>query len=528
MSTYDQIAFGSRPRLYLSAPDITDKSGVGDFPLSNNNLSPTGQPIIFGSEFSFHMSDATTVDVIGNPVFFNDTATLECLIYAGRPTEDVPIIIDSDSQNALLITPDGITLKLFFENLLSTYSQTATVPVKDWNKKLYIIVSITASQATLSVNNSSDILTYKDTIVPSSDITIGGGYSGYKYLLDGVGFYSNTIRNKSLLIDDPMSGHTSYASRRHGGRTTKFDGYEKGIKQSFGLNSFTFSTNQDGNYYTFSYLVSQIHQGIDYIIVRVNDERVVVSYDIDFDDPGQFTEYLLVGSVNESNLRFIVNADSVDNDFILSIETIYNGDISYESPAQLELIGLALYGPPTESIVNTPDGTKLPEAAYTGTWILDDNFPDTPGTIEIVFKPIDEGIDTYVFVSTDGSVSYGPTGAITGYTAYLNGQSVSDLSDIRYDQWNHLVLTDASASSTEFYLNSDDGLSSTTTISYMFLTGYPSVLNSAAIETLYEIVSGIDLLSVNETATVVEGSFPGVQGFNAYSYAWAILGAGGS
>lgn len=528
MSTYDKIAFGSRPRLYLSAPDTTDKSGIGDFALSNNDLSPVGQPIIFGSEFSFNMTDSTTVDVTGNPLFFNDTATFECVVYAGRPEEDVSLVIDSDSQNAILITPDGIVLKLFFDNLLSTYSRTASVDIKDWNKKLYIVVTITATQATLTVNGLSDIVTYKDTIVPSTNLTIGGGYSGYKYLVDGIGFYSNTIQNKASLIDDPMSGYSTYAAKRHGGRTTKFEGYERGTKQVFGLDRFNFSKNQDGNYYTLSYIVSQINQGIDYVIVVANDERVTVSYDVDFDDFGEFTEYLLIGSVNESNLRFIVNANAVDDDFTISIETIYESDIFYETPAELELVGLAFYGNPEESIVNIPDGTKLPEATYTGTWILDENFPDTPGTIEIVFKPIDQGIDTFVFASTDGSASYGPTGAITGYTAYLNGQIATDLDDVRYDQWNHLVLTDASATATEFFLNSDDGLAPDTTISYMLLTGYPAVLDADNVETLYEILSGIDILQQSETVSVDEGTFPGGQAFKAYSYAWAILGAGGS
>jgi hypothetical protein len=528
MSTYDKVAFNNRPVLYLSAPDITDKSGTGDFPLSNNDLSPTGQPIIFGSEFSFDISNSATVDVTGNPLFFSDTATFECVIVAGRPTEDVSILIDDNAQNALLVTPDGVTLKLFFDNLLSTYSKTTTVNIKDWNKKLYIVVTITSTQATLSVNGSSNIITYQDTIVASDNITIGGGYSGYRYIMDGVGFYAKTIQNKSMLIDDPYSGYSNYATRRHNGRTTKFEGYQQGIKQSFGLDKFTFVKSLNGDQYIFSYLVSQVQQGLDYITVRVNDERVTVLYDIDFDDSGQFTEYLLVGSVDESNIRFIVNAGEVDDDFILTIETIYNGDVLYETPADLELVGQALYSEPAESIVNIPDGVKLPESTYTGTWILDDNFTDTPGTVEIVFKPIDQGVDTYVFASSDGSASYGPTGAITGYTAYLNGQVVTDLDDVRYDQWNHLVLTDVSASASEFYLNSDDGLSSATTISYMLLTGYPSVLDTDSIEMLYKIVSGIDLLEVSETVVITEGTFSGGQVFNAYSYAWAILGAGGS
>lgn len=527
MSTYDKIAFGSRPTLYLSAPEITDKSGTSDFALTDNDLSPIGQPIIFGSEFSFNITDSTTVDVTGNPIFFNDTATFECVIYAGRPTESVPILIDDDSKNAILITPTGITLKLFFESLTSVYSKTATVRIKDWNKKLYIVVTITASQATLQVNGISEILSYQDTIVNSTDITIGGGYTDYFYLLDGVGFYSKTIQNKFNFIDDPNSGYSSYAMLRHNGKTTKFDGYQRGVKQVFGLDKFNFSRT-NGDQYVLSYSVSQVQSGIDYIIVRVNDERTPVSYDIDFADFGEFTEYLLVGSVNDSHLRFIVDANLVDNDFSITIETIYDGDIFSKTPAELELAGLALYSEPAESIVNFPDGVKLAEATYTGTWVFGPEIEDTPASIEIVFRPVDEGIRTYVFSSTDGSASFGPSGSITGYDAYLNGVSVADLSDIRYNQWNHLVLTTDVASSTEFYLNSDDGLSTDTTISYMLLTSYPLVLDLTSIVMLYQIISGMDLLSISETMAISEGTFSGGQAFNAYSYAWSIVGAGGS
>jgi hypothetical protein len=521
MSTFDKIAFGDRPKLYLSAPDTVDKSGTGAFSLSSNNLSPIGQPVIYGSEFSFLMTDSTTVDVVGNPIFFSDKTSFECVIFAGRPTEDVSILVDDDGQNALLITPDGITLKLFFENLLSTYSKTTTVNIKDWNKKLYIVVTITATQATLSVNGVGSILTYQDSILDSSNITIGGGYSGYKYLVDGIGFYGKTVSNKVDIIDDKYSGYSNYVARRNGGRVTKFDGYRRGTKLTLTLSDSSFV---NGDQYVFSYLVTQINQGLDYIIVRANDERVVVSYDIDFDQSGDFTEYLLVSAVDESNIRFIVNSTEVEDDFTITIETIYNGDILYETPADLELIGQALYSDPSESIVNLPDGVKLPESTYVGTWIAE----DPPGTVEIVFKPVDEGIDTYVFYSSDGSVSYGPTASITGYTAYLNGQLVTDLTDVRYDQWNHLVLTHDSPTSLDFYLNSNDGLAPSTTISYMTLASYPSVLDTDVISVLYSILTGIDLLNVSETVAISEGTFSGGQGFNSYSYAWAILGAGGS
>ncbi|MFY3742262.1 MAG: hypothetical protein HMLIMOIP_002731, partial [Candidatus Nitrosomirales archaeon] len=155
MSTFDKVALSDRPRLYVSAPDITDKSGVSSYSLDNNNLDPIGQPIIFGSDSSFIMDDTRTVDVVGNPIFFNDTASFECVIFAGRPEQDTAILIDDLDNNALFITPDGITLKLFFESLTSTYAKTTTVEIKDWSKKFHIILNITSSQATLTVNEAS-------------------------------------------------------------------------------------------------------------------------------------------------------------------------------------------------------------------------------------------------------------------------------------------------------------------------------------------------------------------------------------
>src|ERR1044072_6963177 len=453
MSNYDKIVFGDRPTLYLSAPDITDKSGTSNFSLSNNNLSVTGQPIIYGSEFSYLGDADKTVDVTGNPLFFNDTASLECVIYAGRPEEDVPIIIDDNSQNALLITSEGITLKLFFDNALSTYSQAASVRIKDWNKKLYIIVTITNNQATLSVNGKSAILTYVDTIVESSNVIIGGGYTGYKYLMDGLAFYTTTVKNKVALISDSETGYTNYI-RKIGGLGTKFQAYPSAYKESFTLEDFIFSEGE----YTLIYLVSCLQEGLDYITVRVNDERVPVYYDINLDDSGTFNEYLLLTTIDDSALRFVVDATAVESDFTLTIEAVCSSDLLYETPADLVLSGLALYGEPSDSIVNYFDGTKLPGAAYTGTWMLSDDFIDVPSTIELTFRPVESENDTVVFASSDGSATFGPTGGITGYTAYLNGQLVTDLADIRYDQWNHLVLLNSSAASTEFYLNSDDGL----------------------------------------------------------------------
>src|SRR5688572_16463508 len=184
MNTYDKLALSDRPQLYVSAPEITDKSGTAAYPLDNNNLSPIGQPIILGNEFSFLMNDSNTLDVIGNPIFFNQSSTFECVIYVAHPEEEVAILTDDSNQNSLLITPEGITLKLFFDNAGSTYASTATVDIKNWDSKLYITLNMTEAQATLVVNGIAASISYTDSIVTSSDIKIGGGYDGYQWLMD--------------------------------------------------------------------------------------------------------------------------------------------------------------------------------------------------------------------------------------------------------------------------------------------------------------------------------------------------------
>jgi hypothetical protein len=520
MSNYDHAALLTRPTFYLSAPETTDKSGAALYDFTDNDLSAAGQPIIYKNTASFVMSDATNADIDGNPIFFNSTASFECVIVAKRPTEQVPILIDSDGMNALYIDPNGITVKLFFDNATSTYAKVATVRIKNWNVKMYVSLSISSTQAVISVNGQASILSYTDAIVVSSTITIGGGYTGYSYLIDGVGFYNTTATNKISLIDDPASHHAQFSGNKHDGLTTLFDGYRSGYKQTFELKDFRYSNDT----FILSYYVNAVDEGIDYLSVTTNDESVTVSYDVDMDDFGEFTEYLLLGSISESTIRFILEADQVDSDFQLIIEGVYNGDVLDATPASLVLDGLALYSNPSESIVNYPDGVLLPGSSYTGTWL-----DAIPSSIEIVFKPTETTAETYVVSSTDGGVSSGDTGGVTGYTTYLNGATTTDMSEVKYNQWNHLVVTLAEPEATEFYLNSDDGIANEEVISYMSLTAYPNVLTGADAEELYNIFCGTDGINISDTlSTVSEGTFGTGDAFNYYSYAWAIVGAGGS
>jgi len=525
MSRYDQLALSSRPKLYLSAPEATDKSGTSDFPLGVNNLSSEGQPIIFGNPSSFYMSDSTTVEITGNPLFFNNDSSFECVVVTNRPNDIVPILMDDNSQNAVLITPDGFTLKLFFENSTSTYSKTATVPVKNWDSKFHLLVTITDIQATLSVNGESSSVFYEDTIIDSSNIEVGGG-SGFSYLIDGIGFYGRRVVNKSNYINDLNSGYSNYAAQRFGGITTRFEGYTLGYRQSFTLADFIYAEG----FYTLIYNVSSTGEGLDYIVIRCNDETVNVSYDIDLDAYGEFYGHLLLDDVDDKTIRMIVAEDDIDAEFEVSIAAIEDSSVTFMTPAELTLEGMALYGEPSESIVNFSDGTKLESATYTGTWIYGEDSEDVPKTVEIVFRPVESENDTYVFYSSDGSASFGSTGSVgANFTAYLNGVEVTDLTTVKYNQWNHLVLVDATAEAVTFYLNSDDGLSSTETISYMLLTGYQDALSEEDIVKLYGILVGSDVISIQEPSILInEGTFSNGLAFNSYSHTWAIVGGGGS
>lgn len=515
---YDQLAFSNKPTLYISAPDTTDKSGASLYALTSNNLSPQGQPIIYRNNSSFLMNSSNTVSVTGNPLFFNEDTAFECVIVATRPTEPVPVLLDDDQLNGLYIIESAIQLKLFFESYSSIYSKTIEIPVKNWDTKFYINVVISNGQATLVVNGESLSILYTDNVVSSTNLVIGGGYGSYFYLIDGIGFYNKATLNKYAYIDDPGQSHTYYSAVKHLGQTTKFDGYSTGYIQQYGLKDFIY----DDGVYTLIYYVTGVEEGLDYVMIKCNDENITVEYDIDLDDSGEFKQYLMVNSVTDSTIRFTVQAVDVDASLQLTIEGVYDSSI-LNTPANLVLTGMALYSPGKESIVNYTDGTRLDGSTYTGTWI-----DSSPKSIEIVFKAIDITEDTIIFYSDDGHATYGPTGSIAGYTAYLNNVLVTDLDDVRPNQWNHLVLTIAAPTATTFYLNSDDGLTTTTDISYMLLSAYPEQLVIGEITVLYNILSGLYKISQSDTASIIEGEFDNGLPFNYYSFAWAIVGAGGS
>lgn len=134
---------------------------------------------------------------------------------------------------------------------------------------------------------------------------------------------------------------------------------------------------------------------------------------------------------------------------------------------------------------------------------------------------------TIVFSSTDGKVNLVTQ---SGYTMWLNGVSVADLSGVLWNQWNHLILTIASPAATTFFINTDGAVSTPPQpLDYLFISSYPNVLATADIQTLYSVVSGLDILTVAEAPVPInEGVFGTGGPFATYSLTWSIVGVGGS
>lgn len=527
MNTYGQLALTTNPVLYLGSPTTTDQSGSLFYSLSSNTLSPTGQPIVYGADSSFLIDSAHTVTIDGNPIFINDIVSVEFVVLLSRPTDIVNILVDSDGQNSISADQNGFTIKLYFQSSLITYSKSVSVLVSDWDKKHHVIVAYSDNRATLSVNDQIAEIRFDDPLIESSSVIVGGGYSGYSYLLDGLGFYTKNLENKTNFLDDPGSGYATYSGLVFDGHVTSLDGFISGYNALYTAKDFKFVANPD--YYVITHIAAFGQPDPGYLIIRCNDKNAIVNCTIDNGVTQTFSDYLLVDISVSSTLHIQVPAGGFSKDTRINIISIYTADVLDKSPASLVLNGKALYPNDFEnSIVNNPSGVKLINSTYTGTWIYGQTTPDIPSSIELVFKPFDDSVKTYVLNNSDGECSFGPAGQITNFTAYLNGVVVTDLTDIKLNQWNHLVLTIVSPAATSFYLNSSAGSAPTTTLSYMLLGAYQQVLTAQNVIDLFSVLCGTDKLSVVEPSIpIVEGVFDNGFGFNYYSFPWSIIGAGG-
>ncbi len=524
MSKYNQLAISTNPTLLLSAPIITDQSG-NSTSLSSNNLEAPAQPIIYGNASSFLVTETTGV-VIDEDIVFIEGSSTELVLLAESPTEDINVL-STDVDSGLFLTPDSVMLRVVstLEDLILT--QVIQVKVKDWSSKKHILIGVGSGQVTLSVNAQVSSASFVGALVQGDSVTIGASVDS-RFLFDGLGIYTNKLANKTTSIDDPGSGHSIYASILHGGKTTKFDTFLVDEINTINLDDFHIeAADLETRSLVYSFLVSQTDQVEKYLVLKVNNDSTVIEYDISGGGIEEFISRTAI-ELTDSDVVISLRVDiDAPIDLEIEITTMLDADILFQTPADFVADGTPIF-PATvdESIVNCPEGVWLGLASYTGTWkAFEQDLAEPPKTIEFLFKLNDPTETVVLFDSADGSVA---TDAQSGYTLWLNGVEVADLDDLKWNQWNHLVLVNDTAAATEFTLNTD-GSSDPMNVNYQFLTAYPTSLVEADIEQLYSILAGVDIISVVEDpVTFAEGEFDNGQGFEVFSLTWAIVGSGGN
>lgn len=521
--TYDALAFSTKPLFYLSAPTLTDRILSGLYPITTNNLSVSQQPIILGHDSSFLVDADDDIVIDGNPVFFKSGAAIEFVFLAQKPTDEYAILIDPDNNNGIYADPEGISLRLFFDVTEGIISKNVRIEVKKWDVKKHVIVRFSENNADIIVNGQSANIIYDGTGTTVNECHLGYNLNGNVFKIDGFGIYSNFPADKSNVIDDPGSGHGIIASGLYNGLTTGFEMSNIGFDIT--INSTDFIALDD--HFTYNFSVYRAFDEYKYIMIIPDDDNASLSYIVNDGVETELNDFGYAALVDDGLI--ILNALNLDSIFSIRLVAVLDRFIFMRTPAQLDLTGVAHYPMTTEeSVVNNPKGVRLLDASYDGTWIVGMSNPDLPKTIELVFKAHDVTEKTYVFSSSDGEISYGPSGAISGYTTYLNGSVVTDLNSIEQDTWYHLVLKKSTPATTTFKLNNDVSDPRSNEISYLFLTAYPSELSAGIITSLYELTFGIDSASAEEnSATFQEGEFPSTNPYRIYSFAWAIVGAGG-
>jgi hypothetical protein len=522
MSKYDQLAFASNPNLYLASPVLTDQSN-GPFSLTINNLALGGQPIIYEHTSSFKVEATATANIAANAMFKVGIST-ELVLLANLPTEEVPVLL-ADNGTGLILTPNSIILRLNYNLNESLQTLIAEVPISDWRRKLYITIMIGENQATLTVNDKTSLVSLNGVLDPNiTEIAIGSTFpTDYYFLLDGLGVYSRKLYSKQDAIDDGSLSHNVYAASVFSGVSTNFSTYTKGQVLDLTLADFTFYADIQEESFIYNYPIPANDTDISYVVLSTNDDTLAIDWDLNGGEVGSFTRFTTIPiSATGSVVSVRINSRPTA-DFKLRIENVLSADVISESPAFLIATGRPIFPAVWEdSIVDCPEGVIMNFASYAGTWLTSDTeeLQEPPQSIELVFKPAENGV---IFSSTDGEVTLT---AQTGYTMWLNGVLVADLSDILMNQWNHLVLVKTAAAATSFTLNT---AVDPTELNYLFLTAYAQELITADVEKLYKVAIGVDTISVTETpATFTEGVFENGQAFQTFGNNWAIVGAGGN
>jgi hypothetical protein len=523
MSLYDQLAFASKPNLYLAAPTLTDQSNSSVYTISSNSLALGGQPIIRGHEKSFKLEATANAVLNGNPVFKTGVTT-EFVVLAARPEDNAAIIL-ADNGSGVWLTPYSIMLSLTYDKNGSIQSLAGEVPIVQWNKKLHVVVTVGENQATLTVNGASQTLSL-DGVLDSNitETTIGAGLpTGYSFLLDGLGVYTRKLYSKDAAIDDQSLGHNIYAASIYAGTSTNFDSFDQIEKLELGILDLTFTSQFMLDAYLFSY---KVPIGTSYVSIEVNDDTMSIDWDINNGEVNTFSQKLVVPIVlfGGSIITFRLG-NKPRTDFKATIRSIRSADIVQSTPALLLATGQPIFPEAAEdSIVNVPHGVDMTYASWAGTWLTSDraDLQVPPQSVELIFRLEEDGV---IFASSEGTIS---TTAQSGYNMWLNGVPVTDLTNILMNQWNHLVLVKSSAAATEFTLNTD-GSSTPTAMQYLLMTGYFQELDDTAVANLYKVSIGADDITIDEVPVgLIEGSFDNGQPFQLFGNTWAIVGTGGN
>lgn len=526
MSKYNQLAMSDMPIFFIAAPTTTDRSTTSTVTISTNNFSASGQPIIYGNSSSFLLSSTTQMILSSDPVFSVGRMT-EFVTYATSPLTETAVFV-TDIDSGIFLTSNSVLARVLVQNNGLILNNIVEVPIDDWNDKLHVTLDIGLNQINLTVNGISSNVFFEGSILTGTTTTIGANFpTGYKFLIDGIGIYNNKSRDKETSIDDPGTGHDIYSALLYEGQTSKFETYVSGGKKIATVKDFYIQGNSNGGRsYIYRYTIPVGETSDKYLVVKTNKSQAIINYDVDATGINTFMYETIVVLSSNSTVTFQIPID-VDPSFELSVEIIVDPDINSHTPASMISTGTPIFPDMIdESLVNCPVGVDLSNATYTGTWVGKDVVtPLPPNSIELLFKPLDSTQIVVIFKSSDGTIT---TASQSGYTLWLNGVNVSDLTTLKWNQWNHLILVKSSVSGTTFTLNTD-GTSLPMSIKYAFISCYYTSLVTVSIQQLYSVVSGMDIISVNEsTKHFSEGVFDTGNAFAVYSLTWSIVGAGGS
>jgi hypothetical protein len=520
MSNYDRLAISDKPDFYFSSNSSSDQSGAGLYGITNSSTN-VGQPILVGNPSSWKITDSETLELDANPIFFRNGASMEFVVQKMQPLDTVCIFGDADEYNGIFLMPDRVQVRFVDADMVQ---RSVDVIFSAWPEKMHIVLTFDVLYCTLTVNNQSAQVTYRETDPDSISTVEFRSSSGNTYYIDGIGVYSKRFQSKINYINADAFDYLNFINKTYLATGTRFDGHRSQEATQILNSQFTPDPNQPETFiYTMTFPLST-DEDFSSISIESNFLDMEMQYSTndvawtDFTGNVSFTP-----STDFFVLQIRVKAIDAARSFIINVFSSYDDRITTQTPAELVPNGGPFYpNQYSTSIVNFPEGVELYEISYEGEWI-----EYVPNSIEILFMPKSTS-KTIVFESADGSVSCGTGGSITGYTAYLNGSSVANLNDARVNQWNHLVLTKVSVSADTFYLNSDSSRAGENVVEYALLASYPTVLTSGTVSDLYSILSSYHNASISDNPSgITEGELDGTSPFKVYTYAWAIIGGGG-